>query len=405
MHIRVIKSRRGDWREALFRKSTGKFASLFIVLLLAQAPAISVGSIQGSEKMNTTSSITSTELKPTDFGRTTDGQPVEIYTLVNKNGASAKVTTYGATVTELHMPDKAGKMADVVLGYDNLAQYQSKENPYLGCAVGRVCNRIAKGEFTLDGKTYKTPTNNGPNTLHGGLKGFSHVVWKAEPKQTADGPAVTFTYLSKDGEEGFPGNMTATVTYTLTHDNALRIDYSATTDKTTLVNLTNHAYFNLAGAGQGNILDHELMLAAQSYTPVDETLIPTGEIKSVAGTPFDFTKPATIGSRINELSGGYDHNYVLSDKPHPVALAGRVRDPKSGRTMEIWTTEPGVQLYTSNFMDGSLKGIGGTYGKHCAFCLETQHFPDSVHQPKFPTTELKPGEEFKSTTIYKFFNT
>lgn len=378
-------------------------AGLAFSLIAIQLPLPSIGATKGASKMST-SSIKSTAIQKADFGRTESGTAVEIYTLTNKNGMSVKVTTFGATVTELHVPDRAGKVADVVLGYDNVAQYESKENPYLGCAVGRYANRIAKGQFAIDGNTYKLPVNNGPNTLHGGIKGFSKVVWAAEPAETKDGPAVTFTYVSKDGEEGFPGNMTTRVTYTLTADNALKIDYAAVTDKPTVLNLTNHSYFNLAGAGVQNILDHELMLAAEAYTPVDEELIPTGEIKSVKGTPFDFTKPERIGARIEQVKGGYDHNYVLADKPRPVALAGRARDPKSGRTMEIWTSEPGVQLYTSNFMDGSLKGIGGSYGKHAAFCLETQHYPDSPNQPKFPSTVLRPGGEFKSTTIYKFFN-
>lgn len=376
---------------------------VLVSVLTAQISTDAIAATQGKDRMNT-SSIKSTSVQKADFGKTSEGIPVEIYTLVNKNGMIAKITTFGATVTELSVPNKEGKLANVVLGYDNVAQYESKENPYLGCTVGRVANRIAKGEFTLEGKTYKLPINNGPNTLHGGLKGFSKVVWTADPKPSSEGAVVTFTYVSKDGEEGFPGTMTSHVTYTLTDDNALKIDYVATTDKTTLVNLTNHSYFNLAGAGNGTILDHELMLTAEAYTPVDAELIPTGEIKSVKGTPFDFTKPAAIGSRIAEVTRGYDHNYVLCDKPRALSLAGRARDLKLGRTMEIWTTEPGVQLYTSNFMDGTVKGNGGAYQKHAAFCLETQHFPDSVHHENFPTTVLKPNQEYKTTTVYKFVN-
>lgn len=349
-----------------------------------------------------TGSIKSTGVQRAEFGKTAEGWQAQIFTLTNRNGMVAKVTTFGATVTELHVPGKDGKTHNVVLGYDNVAQYESKENPYLGCAVGRVANRIAKGEFTLDGKTYTLPKNNGENTLHGGLRGLSKVNWSAEEVASNDGPGVRFTYHSKDGEEGFPGNMTVHVTYTLTHDNALRISYDATTDKKGLVNLTNHSYFNLAGPGSGDILGHELMLAAEHYTPVDANLIPTGQIAPVKGTAFDFTTPATIGSRIAEVKGGYDHNYVLAEKPRALALAGRVRDPKGGTAMEIWTTEPGIQLYTSNFMDGTIKGVGGAYNKHAALCLETQHFPDAVHHANFPSTVIAPGEQFKSETIYKF---
>lgn len=294
--------------------------------------------------------------------------------------------------------------ANVVLGFDNIAQYEGKHNPYFGCVVGRFANRIAGGEFTIDGKTYNLPINNGPNTLHGGLQGLSKRLWTAESNDTSGGSSVTLKYVSKDGEEGFPGNLTTKVTYSLTDDNALKIEYVAVTDKATVINLTNHSYFNLAGAGSGDVLGHELMIAADRFTPVDETLIPTGELASVHDTALDFTKPSLIGTRIAEIKGGYDHNFVLSEKPRPLALAARTRDPKSGRTMEVWTTEPGIQLYTSNHMDGSIKGNGGTYGPHAAVCLETQHFPDSVHQPSFPSTELRPGQEFKSTTIYKFFN-
>lgn len=375
-------------------------AGAVIFLSAALLPSSAIES-RGTDKVNP-SSIKSTEIQTADFGKTEDGSAVQIFTLRNSHGMTAKVTTFGATVTELHVPDKEGKLQNVVLGYDNVKQYESKENPYLGCVVGRYANRIAKGELTIDGHTYKLPINNGPNTLHGGLKGLSKVNWTGEVKETKDGPSAAFTYLSKDGEEGFPGNMTVRVTYTVTNDNALRIDYSATTDKKGVINLTNHSYFNLAGPGSGDVLGHELLLAAEHYTPVDSELIPTGEIKEVKGTPFDFTKPATIGSRIDQIKGGYDHNYVLAEKTRPPAFAARVHEPKSGRTMEVWTTEPGVQLYTSNFMDGSLKGIGGAYGKHAAFCLETQHFPDSPHHPNFPTTTIKPGEEFKSQTIYKF---
>jgi aldose 1-epimerase len=339
------------------------------------------------------------------FGKTEDGTSIDLYTLTNKKGMTAKVMTYGAILTELDVPDKSGKTADVVLGFADLKGYLGG-HPYFGSNVGRVANRIAKGKFTLDGKEYHLAINNKPNALHGGLKGFDKVVWKAEPLKSPDEAAVKFIYVSKDGEEGYPGNLTVTVTYTLTNDNQLKIDYTATTDKPTPVNLTNHSYFNLAGAQAGDILGHELMLVADQYTPVDETLIPTGEIKPVKGTPLDFTTPALIGARIEKLKGdpgGYDHNFVLNGEGKKLALAARVREPKSGRMMETWTTEPGVQFYSGNFLDGKKTGKGGVvYKKHWGFCLEAQHFPDSVNHPNFPSMILKPDETYKQTTIYKF---
>jgi aldose 1-epimerase len=339
-----------------------------------------------------------------DFGTMKDGTPIDIYTLTNTTGMVAKIITYGGIVTELDVPDRTGKMADVVLGFKTLEGYLADE-PFFGAIIGRVGNRIAKGRFTLNGTTYKLATNDGANHLHGGLKGFDKVVWKAEIVKAADGAALKLTYLSRDGEEGYPGNLTATVVYTLT--NELRIDYTATTDKATPVNLTNHSYFNLAGEGTGNILGHELMIAADRFTPVDSGLIPTGQLEPVAGTPMDFTKPMTIGSRIDQVPlappGGYDHNYVLTSGGGTLALAARVYEPTTGRVMEVYTTEPGVQFYTGNFLDGSLKGKSGVaYAKHAAFCLETQHFPDSVNHPNFPSTILEPGQTYKTTTVYRF---
>jgi aldose 1-epimerase len=344
-------------------------------------------------------------VKKEAFGKTGDGVAVELYTLSNAAGMKAKIMTYGAILTELDAPDRDGKMTDVVLGFDNLKDYLAG-HPYFGATVGRVANRIAKGAFTLDGKKFKLAVNNGPNALHGGKKGFDKVVWKAEPETLPDGAAVKFTYLSKDGEEGYPGNLTVTVVYTLTNSDALRIDYTAKTDKATPVNLTNHTYFNLAGAQSGDILGHELTLNADKYTPADDTLIPTGEIKPVKDTPLDFTKPRKIGERIDQLKGkpvGYDHNFVLNSEGKELALAATVREPKSGRIMEMFTTEPGVQFYTGNFLDGKQTGKGGVvYKKHGGFCLEAQHFPDSVNHANFPSMILKPGETYRQTTIYKF---
>jgi aldose 1-epimerase len=338
------------------------------------------------------------------FGRLPDGQEVVLYTLRNRHGLTAKVMTYGAILVNMVVPDRSGRMGDVTLGFDSLDGYL-KGHPYFGATVGRYANRIAKGKFTLNGTAYTLATNNGPNSLHGGLKGFDKVVWKAEALDVADGAAVRFTYVSKDGEEGYPGTLKATVTYTMTDNDELRLDYTATTDKPTVVNLTNHAYWNLAA--EGDILAHNLQLFADRYTPVDDTLIPTGELKPVAGTPMDFRKPMPIGSRIDQLTNdprGYDHNYVLTSggSKTPV-LAAIVEEPKSGRVLEILTTEPGLQFYTGNFLDGTLKGKHGVvYQKHAAFCLEADHFPDSPNQPTFPSVVLLPGAVYSQTTIHKF---
>jgi aldose 1-epimerase len=338
------------------------------------------------------------------FGKTADGTAVDLFVLTNGK-ITAKVMTLGGIVTELHVPDRDGNLADVVLGFDKLESYLAG-HPHFGAIAGRFANRIAKGRFTLDGKEYKLAVNNGPNSLHGGLKGFDKVVWKAEDVSGPDGPAVKMSYLSPDGEEGYPGNLSVSVTYALTSDDALKIDYSAVTDNPTPVNLTNHSYFNLAGEASGPILGHELMLAADDYTAADETLIPTGEIKSVRGTPLDFTTPTAIGARFDQLSGdpkGYDHNYVIRHDARSPALTARVYEPKTGRVMEMFTTEPGVQFYTANFLDGKTKGKGGVaYKSYQAFCLEAQHFPDSVNHDNFPSTILRPGSTYKQTTIYKF---
>ncbi|MEI7962396.1 MAG: aldose epimerase family protein [Verrucomicrobiota bacterium] len=349
----------------------------------------------------------SINVKP--FGKLADGQKVSLYTLTNKNGAVTTISNYGGTVTSLMMPDRNGKVADVVLGFSSLDKYV-KDSPYFGALIGRYGNRIAKGEFSLDGKNYKLATNNIGNALHGGLKGFDKVIWEATPKVTAHGPSLKLTYTSKDGEEGYPGTLKVTATYTLTNKNELKLVYRATTDKDTVVNLTHHSYFNLAGQGNGTILDHVLTLKASHYTPVDKTLIPTGKVATVQGTPFDFRKPTSIGARIDEkdeqlkFAGGYDHNFV-ADKLVPGTLTriAKVEEPKSGRVMEVFTTEPAVQFYAGNFLDGTLKGKGGkVYVRRGGFCLEPQHYPDSPNHKNFPATVLKRGETYKNTIIYRF---
>jgi aldose 1-epimerase len=339
-------------------------------------------------------------VKKSAFGKTADGQAVDLYTLTNANGMTVKVTNYGGIITEIHAPDKNGQFADMALGFDSLDGYL-KAHPFFGATVGRVANRVAKGQFTLGGKTYHLAVNNGPNALHGGTKGFDKVVWKAEAA-TDNVPSVRMTYMSKDGEEGYPGNLTAAVIFTLTADNGLQLDYAAQTDKPTPINLTNHSYFNLGGPNSGDVLGHVMMINADQYTPTDDTLIPTGVLAPVKGTPLDFTKPTPIGAHIKEIHAtpvGYDHNFVLNgNKP-----AVRVKEPKSGRVMEMTTTEPGVQFYTGNFLDGTLTGKGGTvYKQYYGFCLEAQHFPDSVNHPNFPSVILQPGKTYTQTTVYKF---
>jgi aldose 1-epimerase len=349
----------------------------------------------------------STSKKP--FGKTSDGQSVDLFVLTNKGGAEASITNFGGAVVSVKVPDRNGKLADVVLGYDTLDGYVN-DKAYFGAIVGRYGNRIAHAQFVLDGKTYTLAKNNGDNSLHGGIKGFNKAVWAAKTLSAKDGQSLELSYLSKDGEEGFPGNLKVTVTYTWTDANALKIEYSATTDKKTVVNLTNHSYFNLAGEGSGDILDHVLTIEADQFTPVDSGLIPTGEFRDVTNTPFDFRKPTGIGARINQddeqlkLGGGYDHNFVLRmAMDHGESLAARALEPASGRVLEVWTTEPGVQFYTGNFLDSKTPGKGGhSYPRRSAFCLETQHFPDSPNQPKFPPVVLNPGERYHTITTYKF---
>lgn len=343
------------------------------------------------------------------FGETAEGVPVELYTLTNAHGLEVRAMTYGGIIVSLKVPDRDGNLGDVVLGYDSLDGYL-EASPYFGAIIGRYGNRIANARFTLDGVEYSLAANDGPNALHGGEKGFDKVVWRAEPFQNEEGVGVVFAHTSADGEEGYPGTLEARVTYTLTDANELVFDYHAVTDKATPVNLTQHTYFNLAGAGSGDILDHELMLNASRFTPVDSTLIPTGQIVAVAGTPFDFTTPAAIGARIDAedeqigFGGGYDHNYVLDrGEGEEMALAARVHEPTTGRVMEVTTTEPAVQFYSGNFLDGTITGKGGrVYGHRSGFCLETQHYPDSPNQPDFPSTILRPGEEYTSRTVYTF---
>jgi len=342
------------------------------------------------------------------FGQTPDGHKVKLYTLTNSNGLKARIMTYGATVVSLEVPDRNGKLGDITLGYDDLDGYV-KNNPYFGAIVGRYGNRIAKGRFTLDGTTYQLATNNGENHLHGGIKGFDKVVWDAEPVKQKDAVGVKLTYLSKDGEEGYPGNLKCSVTYTLTNDDELKLNYEAETDKATVINLTHHSYFNLAGQGKGDILGHELMINADKFTPIDNGLIPTGQLQTVKGTPMDFTKPCAIGAHINDdfeqlkFGLGYDHNWVLNKKGQELTLAARVYEPNSGRVLEIYTTEPGIQFYSGNFLDGTITGKQGKVYEHrYGFCLETQHYPDSPNKPNFPSTILRPGQIYQTTTIHKF---
>lgn len=372
-------------------------------VLLALAPLLLVGPVVSCQSMNTPTGQTHSE-EP--WGQTASGQPVSLHTLRNGQGMEARITTYGGILVSLTAPDREGRYEDVVLGFDSFTPYE-KENPFFGCITGRYANRIARGKFTLDGREYVLARNNGPNHLHGGRVGFDKKVWSARPFRRGSGTGLELTYTSPDGEEGYPGTLQCTVTYLLTKDNSLEIEYRATTDKPTVVNLTNHSYFNLAGAGpgSGSILNHELSLNADAYTPTDDTLIPTGEIAPVAGTPLDFATAQTIGSRIQadfkplKQGKGYDHNYVINGTG--LRPAARAKDPSSGRVLAVLTTAPGVQLYTGNHLGVTGKG-GQRYGARHGFCLETQHYPDSPNQPSFPSAVLRPGDTYQHTCIYKF---
>src|SRR5215468_5251962 len=386
-------------RSTLFAMIPRRISRAYVIVFVAALGALLFAQTASKKKAG---------VEQKDFG-TRDGRPVILYTLTNSHGVEVRAMNYGGIILSIRVPDSKGQLGDIVLGHEELQGY-TPNLPYLGAIVGRFANRIANGTFTLDGKTYTLPKNDGPNTLHGGVtRTFDKVVWDGEALKGKN--AVAFSYLSKDGEEGFPGNLKVTVTYTLTDSNELVIDYAATTDKATPINVSQHSYFNLKGQGNGDILDHEIMLSADRFTPVDKNLIPTGELRAVKGTPFDFTTSTRIGARIEDpyeqmvLGHGYDHNFVLNRKGAGLSLAARVYEPTTGRVLEVTTTQPGVQFYTGNFLDGSVTGKEGhVYNRRYGLCLETQHFPDSPNQPKFPSTILKPGQHYKTTTVFKFSN-
>ena len=376
-----------------------------LVLCLVLAWLLAGCQVQPESPMSTTYTMP----HEAPFGILENGQDVVLYTLRNSAGMQVQITNYGGTITSIKVPDRNGELGEVTLGYGTLEAYL-EGSPYFGCITGRYANRIANGQFTLDGETYTLATNNGPNHLHGGIEGFDKKRWDAEPFSDETGTGVIMLYASRDGEEGYPGLLATSVKYTLTEDNELKIEYQAETDKPTVVNLTNHAYFNLKDGGATSALDHELRIMAERYIPTDDTNIPLGELSSVEGTPFDFRTATTIGARIDDedtqltYGYGYDHTYVLDkDEEHALTLAAEVYEPTTGRVMEVLTTEPGVQLYTGNHLDGSFVGHDSTaYARRSAFCLETQHFPDSPNQPDFPSTVLNPGERYATTTIYRF---
>lgn len=383
----------------------------FLILLIQGMTIVFIGCKEGTKRDKITEPMekkAKASIVKSTYGTTTEGTPVDLYTLRNKQGMEVDIITYGGRITKLSVPDKNGKFSNVVLGFDNLEQYQ-KENPFFGALVGRYGNRIANAKFSLNGTEYTLAANDGPNNLHGGLKGFDKVVWKVEGIQEGDNASLKLSYLSKDMEEGFPGNLANIVTYTLTDDNTLEVAYEATTDKPTVVNLTQHAYFNLTGDFSKTILDHELSLNADKLVPVDDNLIPTGELLEVSGTPFDFRLPKVIGRDIDanddqvKKGGGFDHCWVLNEQDTGLRTVAMVYEPESGRIMEVATTEPGIQLYTGNFLDGTLPAPnGGTYAKRSGLCLETQHYPDTPNQPNFPSVTLNPGERYTTTTSFKF---
>lgn len=376
-----------------------------ILLLLGCLPMFFFA-CKDTKKVEETMVEPTSSISKLSFGQMPDGAEVDVYSLKNSNGMEVKITNYGGIITEWTAPDKNGKYEDIVLGFDSLSTYLSS-NPYFGAIIGRFGNRIAKGKFSIDGQNYTLAVNNFGNHLHGGLAGFDKVLWTAEAMEGNE-PALKLTYLSKDMEEGYPGNLSCTVVYTLTTDNSLKMEYTATTDKPTIVNLTNHTYFNLNGDG-GTILDHILTLNSEKYLPVDKTLIPTGELRPVQNTPFDFTKPMAIGERVNDTTdqqivfgGGYDHGFILKDDGQ-LNLAATVIAPATGRKMEVFTEEPAIQFYCGNFLDGTLVGKNSvTYAKRSAFCLESEHYPDAPNQAAFPSVILRPGETYNTTTIYKF---
>jgi aldose 1-epimerase len=390
-----------SWSES--RESKSRRSSYFrIATTLGQNPIIIGADL-------TMSSPTSVDgITKTPFGTVPGGRDVDLYLLSNKNGMEASVTTYGGIITSLTAPDRRGDFADVVLGFSHLEGYLAG-HPYFGAIVGRYANRIGNGTFTLDDRAYVLALNNNGNHLHGGMAGFDKKLWLARPQSGLEGPQLRLSYTSADGEEGYPGRLDIAVTYTLTHDHELRIEYRATTDKATHVNLSNHSYCNLSGPGGGDILGHEVLIDSDRFTPVDDRLIPTGEIRTVDGTPLDFREAVAIGKRIEDddeqlrFSNGYDHNFVLNSADGELSFAARVFEPTTGRMMDVLTSEPGVQFYTANFLDGTLTGKEGhVYGRRCALCLETQHFPDSPNRPEFPTTVLRPGEVYETTTVYQF---
>jgi len=368
--------------------------------LLLMATSLCLLACNNSDKTKEAAAM-SFQLTEQPFG-TINNETVTQYTLTNPNGMQVRILNYGGTVTNILVPDKNKEMGDVVLGFDSLSGYLQTGNPYFGCLVGRYGNRIAKGKFSIDGQAYQLTLNNNGNTLHGGVRGLDKVIWTAT-KQAGDS-SLLLTYTSKDGDQGFPGNLSVEVVYTLSADNALQISYAATTDKATPVNLTNHCYFNLSAGKENTILNHEIMIQADQYTAVDTLLIPTGQLPAVKGTPFDFTTAKTIGKEIAAVKGGYDHNWVLKRNGNGLEKIATVYDAGTGRLMEVFTTQPGLQFYTGNFLDGTLKGTRGNmqYPQHAAFCMETQHFPDGPNQPSFPNTILKPGEKYSSVTRYQF---